>query len=409
MSQEWNETFRRLVDWPSGQGPAERLAAQVLYAEGYTGVDPSHPLGGPDRGKDAVAQKNGLVWAMAVSFPRGQQSFASIKSKFEEDVAKARAGGFDAIAFVTNQELRLGQRADLEQLAKMPVDLFHLERLTAILDRPSMHPVRAQFLSIDAQAGTPKPTWHEFLDAVPETPGGPEHWMLHDGFLLVRVLALPAPLSRHLEAASPAELLKDASRAAIAIAAKWPANVSLLARRLEDGWTTHGAHRWAAGRMSSDGATLARAPRAAVGFDTRTGALAVERTWPTMLGEDNEPLAYRAAREPDVLAELLVALRLAGALLAAYATPIDVAFYVGAVGDAHGHLVSSERAAGPRFGAPVARVGNPHAEVPGRHLDTERFAIEDLTDPYRAARVLAGPWLATFRDDDLLVKLAVET
>ncbi len=406
MSQQWNETFRRLVDWPSGQGPAERLATQVLYAEGYKSIDPSHPLGGKDGGKDAVAQKGGSVWAMAVSFPRGQQSFAAIKAKFQDDVAKARATGVDAVAFVMNQEVRLAERAELAQLAGLPVDLFHLERLTAILDRPDMHAVRAQFLNVDTPPFAPKATWHDLVAATPETPGGPEHWMLHDGFLLMRVLALPAPPSRHPEAAAPAALLEDASRAAIGVAANWPASTSLLARQLSDGWTTHAPHRWAAGRMSSDHETLKHMPRAAVAFDTRTGALAVERTWPTMLGEDDEPLAYRAAREPDVLAELLVALRLAGGLLAANATPIDVAFYVGAVGDEHGYLVSSERAVGPRFGAPVARVGSPPAEVPARHLDTERVAIESLSDPYGAAGVLAGPWLATFRGDDLLAKLA---
>jgi hypothetical protein len=46
--------------------------------------------------------------------------------------------------------------------------------------------------------------------------------------------------------------------------------------------------------------------------------------------------------------------------------------------------------------------------VPGRHLDNARFEIEDLGDPYRAAKVLAGPWLAGFRDDDLLATLAAD-
>lgn len=309
----------------------------MLYAEGYKNVDPSHPLGGRDGGKDAVAQKEGLVWAMAVSFPRSQQSFSAVKSKFQDDVVKARATGVDGVAFVTNQELRLAERAELERLAEMPLDLFHLERLTAILDRPDMHRVRAQFLSIDAPPSAPRPTWQDFLEAAPETPGGPEQWMLYDGFLLMRVLALPASPGRHPQAANPTPLLYVASRAAITVAAKWPANISLLARHLDDGWTTYAAHRWSAGRMSSDPETLGRTPRAAVAFDTRTGALAVERSWPTTLGEDDEPLAYRAAREPDALAELLVALRLAGGLLSDYGTCIDVAFYVGAVVNDHGN------------------------------------------------------------------------
>jgi hypothetical protein len=31
-----------------------------------------------------------------------------------------------------------------------------------------------------------------------------------------------------------------------------------------------------------------------------------------------------------------------------------------------------------------------------------------LRDPYRAARALIGPWLTTFRDDDLLARLRDE-
>lgn len=93
---------------------------------------------------------------MAVSFPRGQQSFAAIKTKFRDDVANARATGVDAVAFVMNQEVRLAERAELAQLAGMPVDLFHLERLTAILDRPDMHAVRAQFLSVDTPPTAPR-------------------------------------------------------------------------------------------------------------------------------------------------------------------------------------------------------------------------------------------------------------
>lgn len=408
MSHGWDETWRRLLGWTGGQGPAERLAAQVLYAEGYERVDPSHPLGGPDGGKDALAHKDGLVWAMAAYFPRDQQSFAEIKAKFLADVAKAGAAGADAFAFVTNQELRLAERRELEKAIGMPLDLFHLERLTAVLDRPAMHAMRAQFLNIAAPTAMPaprEPTWHDFVAAAPRTPGGPEHWMLHDGFLLVRTLALPASPGRH-QAAAPANMLDGASRAAIAVAARWPASVSLLTRHLADGWTANGTHCWAAGRMNSEPQQLVRGPRAAVAFDTRIGALAVERTWPTALGEDDEPLAYRAAREPDVLAELLVAVRLAGGLLAAYDAPVDVACYIGAVGDEQGRLVSSQRAvSGPRFGPPVARVGRPRAEVPSHHLDSARFEVEDLVNPYRAAEVLAGPWLATFRDDDLLAKL----
>jgi hypothetical protein len=37
----------------------------MLYAEGYTDVDPIHPLGGPHGTKDAKALRQGERWIMA--------------------------------------------------------------------------------------------------------------------------------------------------------------------------------------------------------------------------------------------------------------------------------------------------------------------------------------------------------
>ena len=122
----------------------------MLLREGFSGLDPSHPLGGKDSGKDAVCFKNGERWVMAVSFPRGQQSFTRIKVKFSADLTSARASGVQGIAFVTNQELTLAERNDLNTLAPpLKVELYHLERITAILDSPPMANVRKQFLGID--------------------------------------------------------------------------------------------------------------------------------------------------------------------------------------------------------------------------------------------------------------------
>ena len=55
MASRWDETWHRLRNWTNGQSPSERLAAQILLNEGYTGLDPSYPLGGQDGGKDAIA------------------------------------------------------------------------------------------------------------------------------------------------------------------------------------------------------------------------------------------------------------------------------------------------------------------------------------------------------------------
>lgn len=146
----WDETWHRLREWTNGQAPSERLAAQILLSEGYRDLDPSHPLGGPDGGMDASCTKDGESWIMAVYFPRGQQTFTTIKRKFLDDldgVAKNGAAGF---AFVTNQELSKAERAELRRCAvPVPVDLYHLERITAILDKPDMASVRQQFLLIE--------------------------------------------------------------------------------------------------------------------------------------------------------------------------------------------------------------------------------------------------------------------
>jgi hypothetical protein len=145
----WDETWHRLLEWTNGQGPSERFAAQVLLHEGFTGVDPSHPLGGKDGGKDAVCLKDGRRWVMGVYFPRGQQEFEAIKTKFSSDIHAARENNAEGFAFVTNQELRLAARSALSAAWPDHIEIYHLERLTAILDSPDMQIVRKQFLGID--------------------------------------------------------------------------------------------------------------------------------------------------------------------------------------------------------------------------------------------------------------------
>lgn len=148
-----DETWHRLREWTTGQPPSERLAALILDAEGYESIDPSHPLGGPDDGADALVKNDGKTWIMAVYFPRGQQTIADITSKLSADIASAkkREEGLDGLVFVTNQELRLAERRDLRLLGNgIEIDLIHLERMTTILDRPLMAQIREQFLGIKA-------------------------------------------------------------------------------------------------------------------------------------------------------------------------------------------------------------------------------------------------------------------
>lgn len=150
MTNRWDETWHRLRDWTNGQAPSERMAAQILIDAGYDGLDPSHPLGGKDGGKDAVCSKQGKKWIMAAYFPRGQKDFAEIRAKFEGDLAGVTKNSAIGIAFVTNQEIRLSEREELRGLANnVEFDLFHLERITVALDAPPMASVRQQFLQID--------------------------------------------------------------------------------------------------------------------------------------------------------------------------------------------------------------------------------------------------------------------
>lgn len=147
-----DESWFRLLQWTQGQAPSERLAAQVLAYSGFEDIDPSHPLGGKDGGRDATCSKDGRPWIMAVYFPREQQTFGDIKSKFESDFVSAAKHQPYGLAFVTNQELRLRERTELKEFGEdngVTVDLFHLERVAHILDEPSMSPIRKQYLDID--------------------------------------------------------------------------------------------------------------------------------------------------------------------------------------------------------------------------------------------------------------------
>lgn len=146
----WDETWHRLREWTNGHAPSERLAAQILLSEGYRNLDPSHPLGGPDGCQDASCVKDGETWVMAVYFPRGQQKPSVIKEKFLHDLCGVAKNGAIGLVFVTNQELSNAEKGLLRRAAApASVDLFHLERITAILDKPAMAPVRKQFLLIE--------------------------------------------------------------------------------------------------------------------------------------------------------------------------------------------------------------------------------------------------------------------
>lgn len=144
------ETWHRLLEWDRGQSDSERLAGHILKSDGYESIDPSHPLGGKDGGKDILCKKDGLKIVGACYFPRGQRDFKDITNKFLLDLNGVEKNKADGIAFVTNQELKLSERKQLIDLGnKYIVDIYHLERIVSIIDSPSNYGIRYDFLDIE--------------------------------------------------------------------------------------------------------------------------------------------------------------------------------------------------------------------------------------------------------------------
>lgn len=149
-SRDGRETWRRLLAWDRGQAAAERLAGHVLRIDGFSAIDPSHPLGGPDGLKDIVCTRDGRKWIGAAYFPRGQQTFTEISKKLATDLEGIAANAVDCLAFVTNQELTLSQRDELgDKATPNNVEIFHLERVASILDSPQCYGIRLEFLDIE--------------------------------------------------------------------------------------------------------------------------------------------------------------------------------------------------------------------------------------------------------------------
>lgn len=145
-----DETWNRLLNWTKGQKSSERLAAQILRSEGFESIDPSHPLGGKDTLKDIITIKDQIKWIGAFYFPRGQQTFLKIKNKFLTDLKGVQKNKVKGIAFVTNQELTLGERKELEKVVKSnALEIYHLERISGILDSPNNYGIRLEFLDIE--------------------------------------------------------------------------------------------------------------------------------------------------------------------------------------------------------------------------------------------------------------------
>jgi hypothetical protein len=264
----------------------------------------------------------------------------------------------------------------------------------------STQPSPARSVSVEARSV------REIIETSVAPSGSPEHWSVYDGMLLLTIVVAPVPAGlRYPAGADPRQALIAASSLAAQTAAGWPENASLLTRRLEE-WQPLAPHVWGAGHIHESLERLVSGPSAGASFVTRGSVLRVDRTWATGVLDDAGNEAFYAAREPEIAAEMLVSLRLAGALLADVPglRGADVAVQIAAA-PMGTTLVSSERAvSGGRFGDPAGAI-RPTMEVPSHYVDEGRFQLEEIIDPYVATRQLLGPWLATFRGDDLFDRL----
>lgn len=69
---------------------------------------------------------------MAVYFPREQQRLKTIQDKLMLDYAGVMKNKAYGLVFVSNQELTLAERDALEGAVSGPLELYHLERVTAV-------------------------------------------------------------------------------------------------------------------------------------------------------------------------------------------------------------------------------------------------------------------------------------
>lgn len=140
-----------LREWRFGQTQAERLCAGVLSIEGFSAVDPQHPLGGPDELKDVLCRRGLTQFVAAAYFPTTKPTFAQIRSKFVGDLGGVQQNDARGFVFFVNQMLTISERQGLKQLARAKaesIELYHLERLRSVLDSPRGCGLRLEYLRI---------------------------------------------------------------------------------------------------------------------------------------------------------------------------------------------------------------------------------------------------------------------
>lgn len=147
-------TLNELILWNRGAVQSAYLAQALIRIDGAEDIDPIHPRGGRDGGKDILCTFKGVLCVVAVYFPNESNKikYSDLKSKFRSDAKGAARNGRPGFLFVTNVHIRAKDRKELEKLAATaglsPCILFHLERVHAILDSAPGYGLRRQYLEI---------------------------------------------------------------------------------------------------------------------------------------------------------------------------------------------------------------------------------------------------------------------
>lgn len=151
MSQDQIPTAKLLANWEDGSGNAERLCSDLLRLDDFEDIDPQHPLGGPDGGKDILCSKRANTFVAAAHFPTQSIKFAETQKKFRDDLEASLNHKRDGFIFLTNQRLSVGERSILEQVAASKGKrclIYHRERLRVMLDSPSGYGLRLRHLGV---------------------------------------------------------------------------------------------------------------------------------------------------------------------------------------------------------------------------------------------------------------------
>ena len=144
-------TESQLRDWRLGPVVSQRLGADLLQLSGYVDVEPIAVMGGPDRGRDVLCRRGTIDYVVAIYFPTGDQTFPTVRRKFNRDLSSASRHGRPGFGFVTNQNLTSGERDELYTLGRRAgriAEIFDRERLRVLLDTTPGYGLRLSYLGI---------------------------------------------------------------------------------------------------------------------------------------------------------------------------------------------------------------------------------------------------------------------